>query len=138
MDMGAGAGAGAGVGEGVGAARAAAGGAAAAHAADHVGVLGRHNDPRKEKKVTPALYPLLRRDRRSNCHPPAFSYGSGDGTLTRVSLSLSSLSLQGHRKVREAYKSRDWVLKKKESQRRQGLEVRQDSKYTARRRRRLV
>ncbi len=39
---------------------------------------------------------------------------------------------------REAFKSKDWILKKKESQRKQGQEVRQDSKYTARNRRRLT
>jgi len=37
-------------------------------------------------------------------------------------------------KEREGVKSRNWVLKKKESQRRKGLDVRPDSKYTARKR----
>jgi len=37
-------------------------------------------------------------------------------------------------KKREGVKHRDWLLKKKESQRRQGLQVRPDSKYTARKR----
>jgi len=35
---------------------------------------------------------------------------------------------------RDAVKSRNWVLKKKESQRRKGLEVKPDSKYSARKR----
>jgi len=35
---------------------------------------------------------------------------------------------------RDPVKSRDWILKKKESQRRKGLEVRPDTKYTARKR----
>lgn len=43
-----------------------------------------------------------------------------------------------HKKTRSAFKDRDWVLKKKEMQRKQGKEVRPDSKYTARRRPTLV
>ena len=35
---------------------------------------------------------------------------------------------------RKGVKSRDWVLAKKEQQRRRGLDVREDSKYTARKR----
>jgi 18S rRNA (guanine1575-N7)-methyltransferase len=47
---------------------------------------------------------------------------------------------KGHKKNSLApgkpkFKSRDWILKKKERQRRQGKEVRQDSKYTGRKRR---
>jgi 18S rRNA (guanine1575-N7)-methyltransferase len=37
-------------------------------------------------------------------------------------------------KKREPVKSKAWVLKKKESQRRKGLQVRPDTKYTARKR----
>jgi len=35
---------------------------------------------------------------------------------------------------RASVKSRDWVMKKKERQRKQGREVKNDSRYTARRR----
>lgn len=38
------------------------------------------------------------------------------------------------RKKREGLKNKDWVLKKKEAQRKKGLQVRSDSKYTARKR----
>lgn len=34
-----------------------------------------------------------------------------------------------------AYKSRDWILKKKQRQRKQGRDVRKDTKYTGRKRR---
>lgn len=41
---------------------------------------------------------------------------------------------KGKKGKREAVKSRDWVLAKKEKQRSRGLDVREDSKYTARKR----
>lgn len=41
----------------------------------------------------------------------------------------------GSKRARTPLKSRDWVMHKKESQRRQGKDVRADSKYTARNRR---
>ena len=41
---------------------------------------------------------------------------------------------QPHKQVRKAFKDKDWVLRKKEAQRKKGLDVRPNSKYTARRR----
>jgi 18S rRNA (guanine1575-N7)-methyltransferase len=38
------------------------------------------------------------------------------------------------REKRTSVKGRDWVLAKKEAQRKQGLDVRPDTKYTARKR----
>lgn len=42
---------------------------------------------------------------------------------------------KGKKGKRAGVKSRDWILQKKEQQRRRGLEVRPDSKYTGRKRR---
>ena len=45
---------------------------------------------------------------------------------------------KGKKKDKNAVKSKDWVLAKKDRQKRQGKEVRPDSKYTARSRRRFL
>lgn len=53
---------------------------------------------------------------------------------TTVGFSKDRLTEKKRRGKRESVKSRDWVKKKKDSQRRKGLEVRPDSKYTGRKR----
>ena len=47
--------------------------------------------------------------------------------------SVYTFTLENGKTIKKG-KGREWVMQKKESQRRQGKEVRHDSKYTARRR----
>lgn len=63
--------------------------------------------------------------------------GSGDGTSVGVTERERATQRKGKGKKgkRAGLKSRDWILQKKEQQRRRGLEVRPDSKYTGRKRR---
>ncbi|KAG8464427.1 hypothetical protein KFE25_003490 [Diacronema lutheri] len=67
--------------------------------------------------------------------------GDGDGDGARAHVQNVGRSRQHARRAgagkraRTPIKSRDWVVRKKESQRRQGKAVRDDSKYTARSRR---
>ena len=65
--------------------------------------------------------------------------GGGGRAMTSVGVTERERMKQRGRKgkkggKREAVKSRDWVLAKKEKQRSRGLDVREDSKYTARKR----
>ncbi len=68
--------------------------------------------------------------------------GSGDGGAG-VGVTERERAMQrggghkgkGKKGKRAALKSRDWILQKKEAQRRRGLDVRPDSKYTGRKRR---
>lgn len=55
--------------------------------------------------------------------------------------SLQFESRQRHRKRKSGggkVKDREWVLKKKEQMRRKGYDISQDSKYTARKRRKVI
>eukprot|EP00698_Gefionella_okellyi_P019359 TRINITY_DN5922_c0_g1_i1.p1 TRINITY_DN5922_c0_g1~~TRINITY_DN5922_c0_g1_i1.p1 ORF type:complete len:289 (-),score=58.39 TRINITY_DN5922_c0_g1_i1:153-1019(-) len=67
---------------------------------------------------------------------------TGDEDTTHVAYSAgrdkaagSAPSRLGKKKQKDSIKSKNWVIKKKERRRRQGLEVANDSKYTARKRR---
>jgi 18S rRNA (guanine1575-N7)-methyltransferase len=63
--------------------------------------------------------------------------GSGDGAGVGVTERERAMQRgKGKKKGKRAgVKSRDWILQKKEQQRRRGLEVRPDTKYTGRKRR---
>lgn len=55
-------------------------------------------------------------------------------TVVGRSSSSGSSSSRSHRGERPLPKSREWIVKKKERQRKQGKEIKGDSKYTGRRR----
>ncbi|EWM26564.1 putative methyltransferase wbscr22 [Nannochloropsis gaditana] len=69
--------------------------------------------------------------------PQALGREEGGRALTSVGVTeRERVKPRGRKKggKREQVKSREWVLAKKEKQRRKGLDVREDSKYTARKR----
>jgi 18S rRNA (guanine1575-N7)-methyltransferase len=76
--------------------------------------------------------------------PEGYSVPKGlDGTETteeskeeREGVSFADRSHKKHKqhKKKDAVKSKSWILKKKETQRKKGLEVRPDTKYTGKKR----
>uniref|UniRef100_A0A3Q2CDV8 18S rRNA (guanine-N(7))-methyltransferase n=1 Tax=Cyprinodon variegatus TaxID=28743 RepID=A0A3Q2CDV8_CYPVA len=63
-------------------------------------------------------------------------FAGGTATLPKVrNIQVSSLCRFNNMKGKSAKKGRDWIMEKKERRRRQGKEVRPDTKYTGRQRR---